>query len=424
MVNTKRTKAVPKEDRRGYGQVKILQPEDLAKYSGLSEKKNALVENRCEVFMHNVRYLCQLHGISQAELCNQKLEGLISSPQLTGYKNRGRDIPLWVMALVASAFDLTVEELCGQLLDEHAALAETSDRPAGRSLAEYEKYVGTYDLAYFDSSRPLGQNTSPTERALNKAVMTIYATYNAIGTASFHVAAIFNCTEEERAAAANAMEGLNLARDGSMVGKRYENAVMLPGPSAKPEARLKCLYEGDIDLTERMVELTLHQVHGSDVAHLFLHNRAATSSEGKAYRGGLATMMSISRGAEHMPCIQAAMMLRSTYTEMSEYAKGKRLPKSQFDFYAPEMVAPKIYLAPPKIELHEEIGDIVNYMKSLFMQNGDTGTLASLSEEDKEFCLEAFAEKKLTETVRRNILGYYKVSIQMDTDIYQMMRDN
>ena len=424
MKSKKPRQTTPESDKRAVGRVTVLKPEDLLAYSTLNERVNALVENRCEVFIHNVEFLRKRHNLSQSKLCDEKLEGLLKSPVLTAYKSRGKEIPLRPMALVAAAFGLTVEDMCGQLLDEKAsALPDETDAPVGRPREEYEKYAGTYDLAYFDSSKPLGENLTPTADALNNAVMTIYTTYNAIGMASYHVAAIFNCTDEEREKIAGLMTDLDLTKDSKEVRTRYESVVAFPNPITNALPRMKCLYEGSIHLTEQMTELTLHQVRGNDTVHLLLHNRAATSSDGKPYKGGLATMMSMSRGAEHMPCIQAALMLREMEpVPAKENENVNHIPKSRFDYFAKEYIAQKLYLAPPKIDLGQEIEDIVSYMRFLFSQKGEQPSITSLSFEDKSFCLETFAEKKLTEALRRNILSYYKVAVQMDSEIYQMTR--
>ena len=423
-TDVRRDTRAPETDKRNTGPVKVLKPEDLINCSTLSQRMEMMVENRCEIFIHNVAFLCQTHGLNQSTLCSQKLENYLSSPQLTGYKKRGRDIPLSVMALVASAFGLTVEEMCGQLLDETVDNAEDSRATFGRPIEEYMKYAGTYDLTYFDTSAPIGQNQDTTANALDRGILTIYVTYNAIGVASFHVSAVFNCTPEERQKIASYMEGVDFGKDASAIRAFYEKVLTNPLDLSHTASRMKCLYEGEIKLTERITEITLRQVKGSDVAHLYLHNRAANYSEGKVYRGGLATMMSISRGAEHMPCIQAVMMMRGACATIRQEGSGDtaRIPKCGLDYFQAELLASKIYLAPPKIELGDEIQKIVAYMKFLFSQEGEGGPLSQLSDEEKTLCLASFVEKKLTESLRRNILSHYKISLRMDSDVYEMIR--
>jgi len=410
------------DSRRNMGSVKILKQEDLVGLETLYQQTDAIVENRYEVFLHNVEYLCRREGLNQAKLCSDKLQGEISSPQLTGYKQRGKDIPFRVMVLIATAFGLTVEDMCGQVLDEAMDAGEDGKPSLSRPIEEYEKYLGTFDLAYFDTSAPLGLNTGATESNLARAVLTIYATRNAIGTVNFHATAIFNCTVEERMKIANYTSGTDFTKDAREVRDFYEKVVKDPSPG-QAGARVKCLYDGGIKLTEGIMELELHQVHGSDVAHLMMHNRAANSSSGKLYRGGLAAMMSVSRGAEHMPCMQSVILMRGTEVKPAqEGTRGRKAASTcRLDYFAPELLAEKIYLAPPKIELDEEIGKISHYMRALFYEGG-SGSLSQLSPEDKTFCLKTFAEKNLTDSLRRNVLSYYKLALQMDTGVYDMIQ--
>lgn len=410
-------------DRRNTGPVKVLRQEDLVGCETLFERMDVLVENRCEVFIHNVEYLCSRERLNQARLCSEKLDGLISSPQLTGYKQRGKDIPLKVMVMIATAFGLTVEDMCGQVLDETVDAGAEGTPSLSRPLEEYEKYLGTFDLAYFDTSAPLGVNAGATEENLVRAVLTIYATWNAIGTVQFHAAAIFNCTVEERTKIANYTAGIDFTKSDGEVREFYEKVARDTTPLGQASTRGKCLYDGEIKLTENILEVTLHQVYGNDVVHLLAHNRAANSSSGKMYRGGLAAMMSISRGAEHMPCMQSVILMRGTEARPApENARWRKsVPPCRLDYFAPEMLAEKIYLAPPKVQLDEEIKKISDYMKALFYEGGDSA-LSQLSPEDKAFCLKTFAEKNLTDSLRRNILSYYKLAVQMDSDVYAMIQ--
>lgn len=402
--------------KRDVGPVTVLKTEDLVKLDTLEERTNALLENRYEIFMHNVTFLCKKHGISQAKLCTDKLNNLIQPPQLTSYKKYGKDIPLSAIAMVASAFNLTIEEICGQILEECGQNSDGDSAEQGRSREEYEKYLGLYDVAYFDTSKPLGANFLPTANSLSNALLVVYEECNALGIASFHVAALMNCTDEERDKVAGLIERLNLKNAGKAVYDCCESVV-----SNTNASRAKCLYKGNIYLTEQMVEITLHQVKGSNVIHLLAHNRAAGSSEGKNYKGGLTTMLSVSRGAEHMPCIQAALLMSGTHTEVwDENNKPRTCPKNRLRYFPEEQLAHKLYMAPPAIEFDQETKEIVAFMRLLFSE-GEHSALTALSDEDKRCCLENFAERKLTNALKRNILSYYKISVQMDSDVYRMI---
>ena len=323
-------KAAVKE-KRGVGPVTVLQAADLDSCSSLGEKVDKMCENRYDIFLHNVEYLRKKYKLSQAQLCSKKLCGRISTQQMATFKNPGKDIPLNAIIAVASAFDLTLDEMCGQLLDKKPQLSEGPAFVLNRPIEEYEKYTGLYDLVYFDPSKPLGKNPNPAADALCGGVLTIYAVYSAAGAVEFCVAALLGCTAEERKKVAGMLEGMDLKRDGAQVYTHYESAARSSGFSGDDGSRMKCLYSGKLSLSQEMVDITLQQVTGGDIVHLLAHNRAATSSAQKEYKGGLAAMLSVSHGTEHMPCIQTVSLLKGAYIEaLDEQEQTVRTPKNKF----------------------------------------------------------------------------------------------
>ena len=404
--------------KRGTGEISVVQPNSIDPAKSLSERNEEIMKNRFDVFIHNVEYLCKINGISQNDLCMKKMGGLLSPPQLAGYKREEKDIPFRVISLIATAFELPVEDIIGKVLETQTNVNDNLDNTFSRPKSEFEKCVGTYDLAYFNTSRPLGENTIPISHSLNYAILTIYGTSTPVGSTAFHVVAFFNCSDTERNQIVSMLNTVDLLNYGSRAYEIYE-AVALEDE----KSRAKCLYRGDINLTEQMIELTLHQVNGNDTAHLFAHNRAATSSEGKKYKGGLFTMMSVSRGAEHMPCVQSAILLRGihgdTFTDNNTIIS---LSQNPFSLLPEEQIAAHLYMTPPNIDVTDEVTDIVRYMRFLYSKDSESEVISGMKEADRKFCLDSYVEKKLTDSLRRNIIAYFKVATQMDTAIYELTR--
>ena len=65
-------------NKRDIVHVKVLKPEDLAGCRSLSERMNLMVENRCQVFMHNVAFLCKKHNLTQSMLCSKNWKILLA----------------------------------------------------------------------------------------------------------------------------------------------------------------------------------------------------------------------------------------------------------------------------------------------------------------------------------------------------------
>lgn len=389
-----------KIEHRNVGPVRVESTADLSEAGDLFARCDEMVENRCEVFIHNVDYLCKKNNITQGYLCDVGLEGTLKSPQLTSYKHVGQDIPIHNIALIAAYFNETIESMCSTLLDEPQASINPTLTGISRPIEEYNKYLGTYDLAYFDTSEPVGRNTKTTAQSLNKGILTVYPGNAVNGAATLRVVAFVNCSDEEhdkiRAAIKSAQEN-NKNPDFHAC---YQH-IAAHSKRGNDVNRMKCLYEGKLELSDRVAEATLRQVCGSDVVHMVAHNRAAASASGKAYRGGLATMMSISRGAEHMPCIQPVIISKRGFSGISA-----------------EALANYLYMCPPQVDARECTEKIINYMRMLYSPS-EASSISSFSEEDKHYCLESFVEKQITDAMRRNLLSYYKVSVEMDYMIYK-----
>lgn len=383
-------------------EVRVKSNADFLSLERLDAKVDAMVENRNEIVIHNIEYILQQRNISQAHMCNIDLEGSPQPPQMAAYKKAGRDIPFRTVARIAVAYGYTPEQLFGQLLDESGGHGYAIDKLPPRPYDEYMKYIGTYHMAYFDNDAKLGGNKRTTARALSFGMLSIYPGNAVEGIPTLRVVAFTNCTDNERDALVRSIKNAEAQRSGRGVHSCYEKIATSRKDGSHEMPRMKCFYEGEVTLTERVAEITMRQVKGSDVVHINLHNRAANSSEGSLYKGGLATMMSTSRGEEHMPCVQAMI-----------------LSKRGFANVAKEELANRLFLEPPKINLADETKSIVAYMKALFPAENTDSPLCMLSDEDKTSILESYVEKRLTEIIKRNVLGYYKVSTEMDSDIYK-----
>ncbi len=387
------------ESRRNQkpGSVRVLRSEDLSGYGTLDARVDAMIENRNEVVIHNIECILQQRGIAQAHMCNVDLEGSPQPPQLAAYKKVGRDIPFRTVVRIGMAYGYTPEQMYGQLLDQTPAHGGAGEQP--RPYSEHIKYVGTYHMAFFGTDAKLGGNKRTTARSLSNGVVSVYMNGTDGGRPVLRVAAFLNCTDDERDALTAAARRAESAGNG--VRACYEAAAGRRSEGSWAP-RMKCFYEGELRLTERIAGIELRQVRGGDIVHIELHNRAANSSEGRSYKGGLATMMSTSRGEEHMPCVQAAILSRRGFAGVAR-----------------EELAQLLFLEPPEVELRDETRAIVAYMKALFPSDGADTPLSQMPDDDRTFMLESYIEKKLTEVIRRNVLGYYKISTEMDSAIYK-----
>ena len=379
-------------------EVSVMDVADCSGMETLDEMVEAMVENRNEIVIHNIEYILRQKNMSQARLCNDLLEGSPQPPQLAAYKQPGKDIPFRTVVRVALACGVSPEQMYGQLLDHSEGPATGSDKVKARPRDEYMKYIGTYSLAFFYTDAKLGNNKRSTARAMGSGVLTIFDKSGKKNLSSLDVLAFVNCTEAEQEELLEAVRAAERKGSARAIRDCYERlaSVVIDGAP-----RMKCFYEGHMTLNDWIAQIHLHQVEGSDVINLEMHNRAANSSAGSEYKGGLATTQSTSRGEEKMPCVQTVAISRP----------GFRIAK--------EELANHLFMGPDEVNMDEEIRLILANAKALYANQDADNVLSHLSESDKDFMLASFIAKKFNEVIKRNLRAYHKISTEMDSAYYQ-----
>jgi hypothetical protein len=379
------------------GAVRVLGIADLPADADLELKANLMVENRNEIVIHNLEYILKRDGISQNTMCEKVLGGSPSPSQISLFKKTGSDIPFRTVARIAAAYNYTPEQMYGQLLDQSDNPYLVSKKLPIRPEGECRKYIGTYQLAYFSTEAKPGSNNRSTAKALTYGLLTVYPGSMLDGCPQLNVSAYTNfANTEERDALLRQIRIAENTENYRSISACYEKIA------ANRPLRAKYLYEGCLTLTEEITEITMAQSKGSDVIHIHLLNRAAHSSEGRVYKGGLGAMLSTSRGAEHQPCVQSCILSR----------RG-------FDNLAKEAVGEALRMAPASFDLRDGVQSILDCAKKFFPANGAETPFSALSDEDKEYMLRSYIEKVVTEAIRSNVVSCFKVSAEMDSYVYK-----
>lgn len=344
--------------------LQVMGLDDFSPEDSLEAKVQKMAKNRFAITMHNLDWLRRQRNISQSHMCNVELHGYPKSSQISAFRNLRQEIPFPTIIRFGLAFGYTPEQMTGQLLDAQNEVAHVSIRRE----AELEKYVGHYFVTYFHTDANLGENSRSTTHALSYGLLTIYRDGQSL-MPSLRAIAFFSTTE----AACRKLRA-SLENSGGSTVRQVDTQAADVQTSGRSTNK-KCLYEGTLELRDRIVEITLMQVYGSKTAHLCLHNQAANSSEGSVYRGGLATLCSISRGQEHMPSVQAAILSRQGFSHVAK-----------------EVIAKYLIFQPPHIELHQEVQDIIHYINIPFRGEA-TRQINELSETDLIYLLESYIKK-------------------------------
>lgn len=371
--------------------LRVLSVTELMSVKSLPERIDLMTENRNAVFIHNLEYLRKKHELSQAELCEDKLDSMIHSAQLSGYKVKGRDIPLRTMSLVACAFGYTVEQLCGQLLDQEDVRTHVGDKYAPRPFEEYLGFFGTYEFAYFTDNSKKGVKQCATTPCLGKGLLTIYLSAAVDGVPIVRVEALVDCTTDELDKLLSQLKGVESQGGGRGFMTVYEKAAV------------NCAnryYSGEMLLTTTNAIIKLQQKLGNDELTITLRNRAGASNNYDHYSSGLGTLSHSSYGNNQIPRVQAVA-----------------LSKKGFSSIAKEELAELLLMGPVKIDVEKEVKDIITYIHTIYPKEEDS-PMRNLSLDDETFLLESFVIRKLTQVLKRSVFDSYTVTTDQDYMVY------
>lgn len=354
----------------------------------LNKSAEALRDNRQEMFVRNMKYLINKHKWTQKEFCNN-IDNLISPTQLTMIFKSKTELSYLNVCRCALFFQVSPEDLVSKdlSLGENVRTQESNEN----KVDSFQKYYGTYEIAYANTGEPVGENHRETGKTLSYGIMSIYKGVSDAGSVCAKVVAYFNCQPET-------MESIR--KQGVVLEDEYVDLYL---SKAREKDEAKYIYIGYLELSPEIAEITLKQKIGNDSAHMLLHNRSATSSAGKQYKGGLAAVLSSSRG-EHMPCVQAAVV--------SSEPIATNWSAVETENY--------LRMGPLKLDISEEAESIFHFMSTMFpTAEGIQSDLAFLSKEDKVECIKSFIQKKLTKPISRNYLDYFKISKAQDKAVYR-----
>jgi hypothetical protein len=162
---------------------------------------------------------------------------------------------------------------------------------------------------------------------------------------------------------------------------------------------LEGMYRGTIDVSDKQIFIYLKSESLNDQSLIILNNPPSN----KEYLGGLGTANSVSRGREHMPCVQFAILSK------------KILKVSDGEIY--NLLA----LGVSEINVETEAEQLINLFKNLYINNE---TLKDdLTSIQKKKIVENSLNAIVSELIDANMFRFAKVSNMEDDDYYRILKD-
>ena len=154
-------------------------------------------------------------------------------------------------------------------------------------------------------------------------------------------------------------------------------------------------YWGNLSQNDSQVFVNLK--NNNDQCMIILNNPPST----KKYIGGLGTVNSISRGREHVPCIQYIIMSQ----EVWELSEGE--------------IYNMLSLGVPELNVKNETTELLELIKTLYLSQSPTG----LNESQRQRIIEDSIANIISNQIDANMFRFAKVTNMEDDNYYRLIKE-
>lgn len=244
-----------------------------------------------------------------------------------------------------------------------------------------KRFIGNYMLYYYDSSAYKGRVSDYSKSTLNYAIISIYAGKGA----TENVLRVSGAFKFKREKAETIIKELNKIKSADDIASYYE--------------QLEDKYDGEFERTNEHFFIKLRNKENNDHCFLIFNNPPSTAN----YIGGIGTSNSISRGREHMPCIQYIIISK----QVLNIAEGE--------------IYNLLSLGMPEVNIKNETDKIVELFKNIFVKQNEFTN--SLSDYQKKRIIEDSLSSTIQDVIQANLFRFAKVSDNEDDKYYRIIKN-
>ena len=165
------------------------------------------------------------------------------------------------------------------------------------------------------------------------------------------------------------------------------------------DAQEKYKYEGSFVCSNTQLFVYLVNHEKNDRSLMIFNNPPSI----KEYIGGIGTVNSVSRGREHMPCIQHALLTRNILS----------IPDGE--------IYNLLAIGAPDINLDVETEELIKLFKTLYSDNDFANTL---TEDNKKLLIKDSLSNMMSESLEANTFRFSKISSIDDDRYYRIIKRN
>lgn len=321
-------------------------------------------------------YFCSnLKKLSQKYSQKQIAEDTLMSPaSITNYVNQTSEPSMFFLMQLKKVYNISIDDfLFKDLTFEDVKV----DKPSNT-----DRFVGNYIVYYYETSPYKGSSNIFTKNALNYGVISMFkdGALGADNKLTTYAQFLLNRKDAE-----DLVNTLNESKNTKQIKRYYEN--------------LTDKYEGSIKVSNSHIFLSLKNNDKDDECFMILNNPPSH----KTYIGGMATVNSIARGREHMPCVQYAIISQ----HILNITDGE--------------IYNLLALNVPEINVDLEVEHFIKLFKSLYINANNTSL--NLNEYQKKRIIEESFKNILEEIIDNNLFRFAKISDMEDDKYYRIIKE-
>jgi len=337
-----------------------------------------------ENVVKNLNYFMHKHGIKVQKDLADLLD--IGAPQLTkimGGKQTPTVFPF--LANVTRVFGYSIDEFLKTDIEatERIMYGPEDDLP----VASYMKFLGLYQLYYFDTSAFKGRERGSNANALKSGVMYVEKDTK---TDKYKVIAIFNMRKDRADI---------LYRNELKKGVNPSTCRQMLTSAAGSQH----VYYGELELSTKHVHIQLRFENTKDRVSMLFHR---PDSNKPNWIGGLGALISVAKGRDASPCIQYIAVANDSL-DVSENEMAQHL-----------------LMHYPSIKTYDSIDEVVQLTTDLYAVDKERkDTLSRLSDEQKKSLIRGSIDRIINDTVERNLFRTVIVSPSDDDEFYHYIKN-
>lgn len=317
------------------------------------------------IFSSNLKAFLEENKISQSTFAKNLS---VSNASISNYLSGISEPTLSFLLKFKSTYNIN--------LDEFLTKPINLNKEQTFQQGNFSRFVGNYLVYFYDGSSYIGRASNYQKNILKYGVVCISQSGNNLTT----YAAFF----KELSTALSLKEKLDCISGSFGIIDTFSKFTDM-------------IYQGNTELSSTQIFIFLKSYNDQ---LLMIFNNPPSN---KQYIGGLGTSNSVSRGREHMPCVQYIILSR----------KKLNLPEGE--------IYNLLSLDVPDVNLHNETEKLIELFKNLYLESPERPVM--LEEYQKKKIIEDSLERAVADCIEANLFRFAKVSAREDDYYYNLIKD-